>query len=414
MVSRYGGLWAGFGDVAAGGLAAPVNTGAPEIPGAAIIGHTVAVVPGTYNVPCILTYECFLDGVAIPNWAHRFYEIQDIDEGKDLYFEETATNSAGPTVTSSNTIGPIALPAPGQPVMRRLSDSGVGPVEWETDFTGVYPGNLSELMVGEDAGFGVVKWHGHVELTQEMIAGTAPRDYAANGIPQANPATDDNFGPFDQTGWPAELYFKERAVAVTPLQRTIESAWSELMLKTDADIPMTMNQSDSVNTVVSGGGLTCTMSGGARIRSSRPMPNAGLIYGEGIITSNGQFLIFGLQTAEDAIMSGGADELVYWHGAGGTTYGGGGAGAPTLDAGDRFAWAFNWSALRFYTGIVSAGTVTWQGGVDPASGTGGTLCTGIASDLHPILQCNDGALVTMVFEEGDWAASNSPTGAIPA
>ena len=86
----------------------PVNTVAPALTGSKLVGSTLNVDNGTWeNDPIEFDYFWYRDGVEIPGAMASSYVLTAADVGADIHVEVEATNITGPTIASSNTIGPI-------------------------------------------------------------------------------------------------------------------------------------------------------------------------------------------------------------------------------------------------------------------------------------------------------------------
>ena len=88
----------------------PANTGAPALTGTAVVGKVLNCSTGSWaNNPTSLSYGWLRNGVAIAGQTANTYTVQGADAGKGIACEVTASNGAGATGSTSNT---VAIPAP--------------------------------------------------------------------------------------------------------------------------------------------------------------------------------------------------------------------------------------------------------------------------------------------------------------
>jgi hypothetical protein len=93
----------GYTPPAAGALAAPVNTGLPQISGTPQVGATVACSTGTWSANPVPTYayEWRRAGVAISGATSSSYAVVTADDQLELTCQVTATNSQGSSAAVS-------------------------------------------------------------------------------------------------------------------------------------------------------------------------------------------------------------------------------------------------------------------------------------------------------------------------
>jgi hypothetical protein len=88
----------------------PANTGAPALTGTAAVGKVLTCSTGSWaNNPISLAYKWLRNGVALAGQIANTYTVQGADAGKGIACEVTASNGAGATGSTSNT---VAMPAP--------------------------------------------------------------------------------------------------------------------------------------------------------------------------------------------------------------------------------------------------------------------------------------------------------------
>ncbi len=88
----------------------PATTGAPALTGTAAVGGTLTCSTGSWaNNPTSLAYKWLRNGVAIAGQTANTYTVQGADAGKGVACEVTASNGAGATGSTSNTVA-IAAP----------------------------------------------------------------------------------------------------------------------------------------------------------------------------------------------------------------------------------------------------------------------------------------------------------------
>ncbi len=91
----------------------PANTGAPALTGTAVVGNVLTCSTGSWaNNPISLAYKWLRNGVAIAGQIANTYTVQGADAGKGIACEVTASNGAGATGSTSNTVAitaPIAV-----------------------------------------------------------------------------------------------------------------------------------------------------------------------------------------------------------------------------------------------------------------------------------------------------------------
>jgi hypothetical protein len=102
----------------------PANTGAPAVTGTAAVGKALSCSPGTWaNNPTSLTDRWLRNGITIPGQSSSIYTVQSADAGHGISCEVTASNGAGATASTSNTVQ-IPKPAPGLAVFQSASVKG--------------------------------------------------------------------------------------------------------------------------------------------------------------------------------------------------------------------------------------------------------------------------------------------------
>jgi hypothetical protein len=114
--------------------AAPVNTTAPGISGAAQQGHTLTVGTGAWsNNPTAYSYvwqDCATSGggcATISGAVSSTYTLQASDVGKYVSVTVTASNSGGHTSVNAASVGPVLPPPPGNtqaPVITGTAEQG--------------------------------------------------------------------------------------------------------------------------------------------------------------------------------------------------------------------------------------------------------------------------------------------------
>ena len=88
----------------------PATTGAPALTGTAVVGKVLNCSTGSWaNNPTSLSYKWLRNGVVIAGQTANTYTVQGADAGKGIACEVTASNGAGATGSTSNT---VAIPAP--------------------------------------------------------------------------------------------------------------------------------------------------------------------------------------------------------------------------------------------------------------------------------------------------------------
>lgn len=88
----------------------PATTGAPALTGTAAVGKALSCSTGSWaNNPTALSYKWLRNGVVIAGQTASTYTVQGADAGKGLACEVTASNGAGATGSTSNT---VAIPTP--------------------------------------------------------------------------------------------------------------------------------------------------------------------------------------------------------------------------------------------------------------------------------------------------------------
>ncbi|MGO9249136.1 MAG: hypothetical protein ACLQQB_00295 [Solirubrobacteraceae bacterium] len=102
----------------------PALTAAPTVTGTAAVGKTLSCSQGTWaNNPTNLAYRWLRNGVAIAGQTSNTYTLQRADAGNGIVCEVIATNAAGATVSTSNTVQIPAL-IPGLAVLQGVSVRG--------------------------------------------------------------------------------------------------------------------------------------------------------------------------------------------------------------------------------------------------------------------------------------------------
>ena len=92
----------------------PVDIKAPELVGLPVVGQTLYCSSGEWsNALSTYSYTWLRDGVAISGQTESTYTVQEADEGHTITCEVTATNPAGPTSVTTNS---IMVPVVGLPV----------------------------------------------------------------------------------------------------------------------------------------------------------------------------------------------------------------------------------------------------------------------------------------------------------
>ncbi len=102
----------------------PTNSAAPALTGTAAVGSVLSCSQGTWtNNPTSLTYRWLRNGSAIAGQSANTYTVQSADLGTGIACEVTATNGAGSTAATSNTVA-IPKPKPGRVVVESASVKG--------------------------------------------------------------------------------------------------------------------------------------------------------------------------------------------------------------------------------------------------------------------------------------------------
>ncbi|HTR73471.1 MAG TPA: carboxypeptidase regulatory-like domain-containing protein, partial [Solirubrobacteraceae bacterium] len=88
----------------------PASTGAPTLSGTAAVGKALTCSTGNWSGnPTSLAYRWLRNGEAIAGQTANTYTVQGADAGKGIACEVTASNGAGSTGSTSNT---VAIPSP--------------------------------------------------------------------------------------------------------------------------------------------------------------------------------------------------------------------------------------------------------------------------------------------------------------
>jgi hypothetical protein len=104
--------------------AKPTVSAAPALTGTAAVGGVLSCSQGTWtNNPTSLTYRWLRNGSAIAGQSANTYTVQGADLGTGIACEVTATNGAGSTGATSNTVA-IPKPTPGKVVVESASVKG--------------------------------------------------------------------------------------------------------------------------------------------------------------------------------------------------------------------------------------------------------------------------------------------------
>jgi hypothetical protein len=105
---------------------APTNTVAPVASGTPAVGQTLSCSTGTWTgIPTLkYGYQWLHDGAAIAGASGNTYVVQSADQGHGLACQVTATNAAGHSVATSNTLAVPPPPPPPVPVIE-LSTSKI-------------------------------------------------------------------------------------------------------------------------------------------------------------------------------------------------------------------------------------------------------------------------------------------------
>jgi hypothetical protein len=94
-------------------VSTPVYTVAPSISGTPNVGSTLTVTPGTYDgtTPITKTYQWYASGVIIIGETATTYLVDAAELGLNITCKETASNTYGSLVTTTNSLGPVTAGA---------------------------------------------------------------------------------------------------------------------------------------------------------------------------------------------------------------------------------------------------------------------------------------------------------------
>lgn len=99
----------------------PVNLSLPTISGSTVVSATLTGSPGTWDQLASFSYQWLRNGVPIGGATGQTYLLATPDLNATISLRVTATNSAGSTIATSSTVGPISTfippPSPSTPAV---------------------------------------------------------------------------------------------------------------------------------------------------------------------------------------------------------------------------------------------------------------------------------------------------------